>query len=61
MPIQYDFAGFVGGSYTAPDPYQDAQVCVNYFVEISADDHSKTKTVLLGTPGLLQVATVVGL
>jgi hypothetical protein len=44
--------GFVGQSYTAPDPFQDSQKTLNYFVEISQDDKSKTPTALLGAPGL---------
>lgn len=44
--------GFVGQSYTPSDPYQDSQRCINYYVEISQDDKSKTATALLGCPGL---------
>lgn len=44
--------GFVGQSYTAPDAFQDSQRTLNYFVEISQDDKSKTPTALLGAPGL---------
>lgn len=43
--------GFVGASYTAPDPYQDRQRTLNYYPEISQDDKSKTATALLGCPG----------
>lgn len=44
--------GFVGQSYTAADPAQDRQSAVNWFVEVSQDDKSKTPTALLGAPGL---------
>jgi hypothetical protein len=47
--------GFVGASYTAPDPYQDRQRTLNYYPEISQDDKSKTPTALLGCPGLSTV------
>jgi len=65
--------GFVGGAYTAPDPYQDRQRCVNFYCEIAAsayakgEDQGKTAVsagsviALLGCPGLVQVASVVGL
>jgi hypothetical protein len=43
--------GFVGAAYQAPDIYQDAQRSINYYVEISQDDKSKTPTALLGCPG----------
>lgn len=52
---------FVGPEYTAPDFRQDAQKCVNWYCEISNNPGSKTVIALLGTPGLIQVATVVGL
>jgi len=44
--------GFVGQSYEAPDPYQDSQQCINWYVEVSQDGKSKTPTALLGCPGL---------
>jgi hypothetical protein len=43
--------GFVGSAYTAPDPYQDRQKCINWYVEYSQDQKSKTPTALLGCPG----------
>jgi hypothetical protein len=43
--------GFVGQAYTAPDPNQDRQRCVNWYVEYSQDGKSKTPTALLGCPG----------
>lgn len=65
---QQDF-GFVGDAYSPADPYQDRQICVNYYVEVSANKGgtsltvgsgapSKTATALLGCPGLIQVASV---
>lgn len=53
--------GFVGPAYTAANPYQDRQVCVNFYVEIDKTQGAKTATALLGTPGLIQVASAVGL
>jgi hypothetical protein len=44
--------GFVGGSNTMPDPYQDRQRSFNYYPEISDDPRSKTPIALLGCPGL---------
>jgi hypothetical protein len=49
--------GFVGASYTAPDPYQDRQRTLNYYPEVSQDDKSKTPTALLGCPGLNPILT----
>lgn len=44
--------GFVGQAYEAPDAYQDSQRLINWYVEVSQDDKSKTPTALLGCPGL---------
>jgi hypothetical protein len=44
--------GFVGQAYEAPDPYQDSQRLINWYVEVSQDEKSKTPTALLGCPGL---------
>lgn len=44
--------GFVGQAYQAPDPYQDSQRLINWYVEVSQDGKSKTPTALLGCPGL---------
>ena len=44
--------GFVGQAYEAADPYQDRQRLMNWYVEVSQDDKSKTPTALLGCPGL---------
>lgn len=49
-----DFAGFVGPSYVAPSMTQDAQECINWFVEIdpAKPDGSRGKYTLYPTPGL---------
>jgi hypothetical protein len=57
IQVQRDF-GFVGQAYEAPDIYQDAQVCVNWYPEVSQDKNSKTVIALLGCPGLDLVATL---
>jgi hypothetical protein len=44
--------GFVGQAYEAPNPYQDAQRLINWYVEASGDSKSKMPTTLLGRPGL---------
>lgn len=49
MPAQ-DF-GFCGNAYEAPNPYQDRQRTVNWYIEVSQDEHSKELYTLLGTPG----------
>lgn len=52
--------GFVGSAYDAPDPYQDSQKLVNWYVEYSEDDKSKTPTALIGAPGLQELLNVSG-
>lgn len=49
--------GFCGDAYTAADPFQDSQKCINYYLEISQNDRSKTRTALLGCPGLDPILT----
>lgn len=49
--------GFVGQAYDAPNPYQDAQRLINWYVEVSGDNKSKMPTTLLGCPGLNPVIT----
>lgn len=44
--------GFVGQAYYAPNPYQDAQKLINWYLEMSGDGKSKMPTTLLGRPGL---------
>lgn len=47
--------GFCGSSYTAPNPYQDRQRTVNWYIEVSQDEKSKEVYTLLGTPGLVSI------
>jgi len=47
--------GFVGQAYEAPMLLQDAQKCINWYVEVSEDHHSKEPVALLGCPGLSPV------
>ena len=49
---------FVGGAYEAPLQLQDAQKCVNWYVEFSQSKDSKTPSALLGTPGLQSVISL---
>lgn len=58
MSYQGGDFGFVGSSYTAPDPFQDRQRSFNYYVEISQDEKSKTPTALLGAPGTAALFSV---
>jgi hypothetical protein len=44
--------GFVGQAYEAPNPYQDMQRLINWYLEVSGDGKSKMPTALLGRPGL---------
>jgi hypothetical protein len=43
---------FCGPAYTAPMLLQDAQNCINWYVEISGNKASKMPMALLGCPGL---------
>ncbi len=52
--------GFCGSSYTAPNPYQDRQKTLNWFIEVSQDEHSKEIFTLLGAPGKSSIANPVG-
>jgi len=56
MDIFGDF-GVAGGFDQTANPYQDNQLCINWFPEIAASDKAKTKISLLGTPGLVQLVT----
>lgn len=47
--------GFVGYAYSAPDPRQDNERCVNWYVETAGSDKAKTPVALLGCPGLREV------
>lgn len=59
MDIFGDF-GFVGGEDQTSDPYQDAQVCINWFPEVSPSRSAKEVVALLGSPGLVQVGAAPG-
>jgi hypothetical protein len=54
-----DFS-FVGGDNTPANPFQDRQVCINWYPEISASKASKTVTSLLTCPGLIQLLAAPG-
>ncbi len=51
--------GFVGGQDMAPNPFQNAQICINFYPEV---DQSNPKEVigLLGCPGLTQLCAAPG-
>ena len=49
--------GFCGSNYVAANPYQDRQKTVNWFIEVSQDQHSKEAFTLLGAPGKIELAT----
>jgi hypothetical protein len=44
--------GFVGPSYQAPMALQDAENCINWYVEVAEVDGAKEPVALLGCPGL---------
>lgn len=44
--------GLVGPAYQAPMLLQDAETCINYFVELDRNQHAKMPLALLGAPGL---------
>lgn len=60
MPLDIfgDF-GFAGAFDQTADPYQDAQICINWYPEI-APQSAKEVVSLLGAPGLVQVAAATG-
>lgn len=47
--------GFVGPSYQAPMLLQDAETCINWFVELDKNPKAKMPLALLGAPGLQAV------
>ena len=53
-----NFDGFVGGAYLARSPSQDAQRCVNLYLEADESQRGKAPAMLLGTPGLTLFATL---
>ena len=53
--------GFVGGEDVAPTPMQNAQVCINWYPEVEAQEKNpKTTKALLGCPGLTQLCAAPG-
>ena len=42
---------FVGSAYAAPMTLQDAQTCINWYLEMSQNEKSKKPMALLGCPG----------
>lgn len=51
--------GFAGGQDSAPNPQQDNQICINWYVEID-QMNAKEPIGLLGCPGLVQLAAAPG-
>lgn len=51
---------FVGGDNTPANSFQDRQVCVNWYPELSPSKASKTVVSLLTCPGLLQLIAAPG-
>ncbi len=49
--------GFVGPSYEAANPLQDAQRLINWFCEVDQSSGAKNVLSLLGCPGLQTIAT----
>lgn len=47
--------GFVGPAYAAPMLLQDAETCINWFLEIDRNPKAKMPLALLGAPGLAPV------
>lgn len=59
-PLQlFDDFGFVGGEDIAPDPFQNRQVCDNWYVEVNKQN-PKEVLALLGRPGLDQLVAAPG-
>jgi hypothetical protein len=51
--------GLVGPAYSAPMLLQDAETCINYFVEQDKNPKAKMPFALLGAPGLAPVMSTV--
>src|SRR3974390_271018 len=58
LAIFGDF-GLVGGQDVAPDPQQNAQICINFYPEVD-QKNPKEVVALLGTPGLTQLVAAPG-
>lgn len=54
-----DFS-FVGGDNTPANPFQDRQVAINWYPELSPSKASKTVASLLTCPGLIQLLAAAG-
>jgi hypothetical protein len=52
--------GFVGPSYEAPMLLQDAEKCINWFVELDKNPKAKMPLALLGAPGLQAIFNLFG-
>lgn len=48
---------FIGPAYQAANPLQDVQRLINWYVEVDQNSDAKSPIALLGTPGLVTVAT----
>ena len=59
MAFQGSDFGFVGFSYVAPDPLQDIQDTINFYVEIDNQSKAKEPLALLGCPGLNTLWTTI--
>lgn len=57
MATEGDF-DFVGPWNTTANPYQDRQKLINWYPEIDPIKGGKVVIALLGTPGLIEVASV---
>lgn len=53
--------GFVGDAYEAPALYQDAEKCVNWYVETAQRRTAKVPVALLGSPGLTAPLITIGI
>jgi len=51
---------FIGGFDTGANPYQDQQVCINWYPEVAQNQSPKEPVSLLSAPGLVQVAAAPG-
>lgn len=51
--------GFVGPAYQAPMLLQDAETCINYFVELDRNPKAKMPLALLGAPGLNPILSTI--
>jgi hypothetical protein len=56
VEIFSDF-GFVGGDDQTANPFQDNQICLNWYPEISPSQSAKVPVSLLGAPGLIQLVS----